>query len=78
MCLDLIADLLGRLDDRLIVEIDAASDRIRKSLPGGSEESLDALEELHRERARQMTGLALRAGVAVGKTLAALDPDGPE
>ena len=70
MCLESIADLLANIDDLLVSDLDDRSRRLEEAIALQDRHLLDELEELHRARARELSRLALVAGVAMGRGLA--------
>ncbi|MNK93483.1 hypothetical protein D3C87_1136450 [compost metagenome] len=77
MCLELIGDLLAEVEDAYISDIDERSSHLRSLLSPELAVLVDELEELHRDRARAMTRVALAAGIAMGRGLAEWGPGSP-
>lgn len=77
MCLELIGDLLAEVEDAYISDIDERSSHLRSLILQELAVLVDELEELHRARSREMTRVALAAGLAMGRGLAAWGPGSP-
>ncbi|MNY24152.1 hypothetical protein D3C86_1578490 [compost metagenome] len=75
MCLEIIEDLLMKLDDQYVGELDERAARLETVVyPAGLTKALAEFDELHRIRAREMTRVALLAGVALGRGLSRYFP----